>query len=260
MKTLHRSVGKPDLGGEPIPYAFKAFENYGAAIRRGEVSMIAGIPGAGKSTLALAIALRARVPTLYVCADTNAHTIATRLYSMVTGASTSDAEIIIERAPEQAKDRLSATSHIFWCFDSSIELDTIDEEMRAFEELRGEPPHLMIVDNLIDLTGGVVESAAAQEALQALKLFARESNCAVVVLHHTKESYAGNPCQPMSAVQGMVNQTPAFILTVGQAAGNMFGVAVVKNRYGKSDNTGSHPLWLEFAGEYMYMNDLQESR
>jgi predicted ATP-dependent serine protease len=239
---------------------FRVFKEHGIAIRRGEVTMIAGIPGAGKSTLALAISLRSRVPTLYVCADTNAHTIATRLYSMVVGVSQRDAEIVMENAPEQAKDRLKDTRNIFWCFDSSIELDTIDEELKAFEELRGEPPHLMIVDNLIDLTGGVVETAAAQEALQALKLFARENNTAVVVLHHTKEGYPGNPCQPMSAVQGMVNQTPALILTVGQAAGNMFGVAAVKNRYGKSDNAGAHPAWLEFSGEYMYMADLPEGR
>lgn len=260
MKTLHRSVGKPDIGGEPIPAVFRAFQDNSIQIRRGEITMVAGIPGAGKSTLALALALRARVPTLYVCADTNAHTIATRLYSMIVGVNQQDAETVIGNAPAQAKDRLSATSHIYWCFDSSIELDTINEEMMAFEELRGEPPHLMIVDNLIDLTGGVVESAAAQEALQALKLFARENNCAVVVLHHTKEGFMGNPCQPMSAVQGMVNQTPALILTVGQAAGNMFGVAAVKNRYGKSDNTGSHPVWLEFAPDFMYMADLQEGR
>lgn len=260
MKTLHRSVGKADLGGEPIPYAFRAFKEMGIAVRRGEVSMIAGIPGAGKSTLALAISLRSKVPTLYVCADTNAHTIATRLYSMIVGVSQKDAEIVLEHAPEQAKDRLKDTNNIYWCFDSSIDLYTIDEELKAFEELRGEPPHLMIVDNLIDLTGGVVESAAAQEALQALKLFARENNTAVVVLHHTKEGFVGNPCQPMSAVQGMVNQTPALILTVGQAAGNMFGVAAVKNRYGKSDNSGSHPVWLEFAPDWMYMSDLPEGR
>lgn len=222
--------------------------------------MIAGIPGAGKSTLALALALRMHVPTLYVCADTNAHTMAMRLYSMISGVSQKEAELVLTNAPDEAKARLVDTGNIYWCFDSAIDLKSIDDELKAFEEIQGEPPALVVVDNLIDLTGGVVESGAAQEVLQAFKMLAREANAAFVVLHHTKESYTGNPCQPMSAVQGMVNQTPALILTVGQAAGNMFGVAAVKNRYGKADNSGYSPVWLQFAPEWMYMADVEDRR
>ena len=261
MKTLHRSVGRTDIGGEPLPPVFNTFGANSIQFRRGEVSMIAGIPGAGKSTLALALALRMQVPTLYVCADTNAHTMAMRIYSMITGLSQKDAEKALTVNPEAAKERLQSTSHIFWCFDSAPTLDDIAEEVLAFEEMQGEPPALIVIDNLVDMTGGGdAQHAAMQETLQAFKMFARENNSAVVVLHHTKESYSGNPCQPMSAVQGMVNQTPALILTVGQAAGNMFGVAAVKNRYGKADNSGSSPTWLQFQPEFMYIADLEERR
>jgi hypothetical protein len=54
--------------------------------------MFAGAPGAGKSTLALALALKTNVPTLYISADTNAHTMAMRLASMISGKSQSDVE------------------------------------------------------------------------------------------------------------------------------------------------------------------------
>ena len=261
MKTLHRNVGRQDIGGEPLPPVFRTFQENSIQFRRGEVSMIAGIPGAGKSTLALALALRMQAPTLYVCADTNAHTMAMRLYSMITGVSQKQAEHVLDNEPETAKKRLAITGHIFWCFDSSPSLEDVQEEVKAFEELHGEPPALIVIDNLVDMTGGGGEQyAAMQETLQAFKMFARESNAAVVVLHHTKESYEGNPCQPMSAVQGMVNQTPALILTVGQAVGNMFGVAAVKNRYGRADRSGGSPVWLQFMPEFMFIADVEERR
>ena len=57
MRTLARAVGGKDIGGEPLPSVFRTFDANKVVIRRSEVSMIAGTPGAGKSTLALAIAL-----------------------------------------------------------------------------------------------------------------------------------------------------------------------------------------------------------
>ena len=90
MRTLVRSVGRASIGGEPLPSCFKSFEASKIIIRRAEVSMFAGAPGAGKSTLALAIALKTNVPTLYISADTNAHTMAMRLASMISGKNQSE--------------------------------------------------------------------------------------------------------------------------------------------------------------------------
>ncbi len=95
MRTLARAVGTKDIGGEPLPSVFRTFDVNKVIFRRSEVSMIAGTPGAGKSTLALAVALRSKVPTLYVSADTNAHTMAMRLLSMITGKPQSDAEMLL---------------------------------------------------------------------------------------------------------------------------------------------------------------------
>lgn len=259
MKTLFRSVGKSDIGGEPLPPVFKTFAKNNITFRRGEVSMIAAIPGAGKSTLALALALRMQQPTLYVCADTNAHTMAMRIYSMISGVSQNEAERVLTETPDVVKNKLQATGHIFWCFDSSPSLEDLDQEVNAFEEIMGEPPAIIVIDNLIDMTGGGGEQfAAMQETLQAFKMFARENNAALIVLHHTKESYNGDPCQPMSAVQGMVSQTPAMILTIGQTTNGMMGVAAVKNRYGRADRTGMTPVWLSFNPEFMYIADLKQ--
>lgn len=70
MKTLLRSIGKPEVGGEPLPPPFQAFQREGIILRRAEVTVIAGTPGAGKSSIALHIAARLKQPTLYFSADT----------------------------------------------------------------------------------------------------------------------------------------------------------------------------------------------
>ena len=51
MRTLVRSVGRSDIGGEPLPSVFKSFESNKIILRRAEVSMLAGTPGVGKSTV-----------------------------------------------------------------------------------------------------------------------------------------------------------------------------------------------------------------
>ena len=244
--TLARAVGSKDIGGEPLPTVFRTFDTNKVVLRRAEVSMIAGTPGAGKSTLALAIALRTKVPTLYVSADTNAHTMAMRLLSMITGKSQSDAEVmLVEQVDESRKIINDHSGHIFWSFESAPTLADLDMEVSAFEELWGCSPTLIVVDNLMDVANDSGEEfAGMRSTIKELKYLARDTNAAVLVLHHTKESYQGNPCQPRSALQGMVAQLPALILTVGSNAPGFIAVAPVKNRYGKADASGENSFWL----------------
>ena len=260
MRTLARAVGSKDIGGEPLPTVFRTFDVNKIVIRRAEVSMIAGTPGAGKSTLALAVALRSKVPTLYISADTNAHTMAMRLLSMISGQPQSSAEqMLIESVEESRKAINEHSGHIFWSFDSAPTLADLDMEVSAFEELWGCPPTLIVIDNLIDISNDSGEEfAAMRSTIKELKYLARDTNAAVLLLHHTKESYPGNPCQPRSALQGMVAQLPALILTVGTNAPGYLAVAPVKNRYGKADPTGDTSFWLQFNPEVMEVSDIPE--
>jgi len=260
MRTLARAVGRKDIGGEPLPSVFKTFDVNKVVIRRAEISMIAGTPGAGKSTLALAIALRAKVPTLYISADTNAHTMAMRLLSMITNKTQSEAErLLIENVEESRKTINDSSGHIFWSFESAPTLADLDQEVSAFEELWGCSPTLIVVDNLMDIANdGGEEFAGMRSTIKELKYLARDTNAAVLVLHHTKESYVGNPCQPRSALQGMVAQLPALICTVGTNAPGYIAVAPVKNRYGKADPTGDTAFWLQFNPEFMDVSDIPE--
>ena len=159
MRTLVRSVGRPSIGGEPLPSCFKAFESNKIVLRRSEVSMFAAAPGVGKSTLALALALKMKVPTLYISADTNAHTMAMRLASMISGKNQTDVEQLLNSDLGWTRAVLAKASHIVWSFESAPSLQDIDEEVQAFEELWGCSPQLIVVDNLMDVaTDGGEES------------------------------------------------------------------------------------------------------
>lgn len=259
MRTLVRSVGRADIGGEPLPSVFKTFDANKIIFRRAEVSMLAGTPGVGKSTLALALALKMRVPTLYISADTNAHTMAMRLASMISGKNQTDVEHLLQTDIGWTKATLSRGSHIVWSFESSPTLQDIDEEVQAFEELWGCPPVAIFVDNLMDIaTDGGEEFASMRAIMKELKFLARHTNAGIVVLHHTSEAVEGRPCQPRSALQGKVAQLPALIATLG-VVGTSMAIAPVKNRYGKADANANFNAWLAFNPEYMYVDDIPES-
>ena len=260
MKTLRRSINKPEVGGEPLPPAFAAFERAGIILRRAEVTVVAGTPGAGKSSVALAIAVKTKYPTLYFSADTNAHTMAMRLIAMSGHMTQTAAELLLKREPEKAHELLQINNHLFWSFDSSPTLKDLDEEVSAFETVWGRSPALIVVDNLMDIAmDGHDEFGGMRAAMKELKYLARDTNAAVLVLHHTKEGFEGYPCQPRSAIQGLVNQIPAMVLTIGQMKqgdDTYLCVAPVKNRYGRADQTGNNYVSLAFNPDSMYLDDV----
>ena len=262
MKTLRRSIRKPEVGGEPLPAPFQAFERAGMVLRRAEVTVIAGTPGAGKSSVALHIAARLKQPTLYFSADTNAHTMAMRLLAMTGNMTQQQAENMLKQHPDTAESILADNNHLYWSFESSPSLKDLDEEVMAFETMWGRSPTLIVVDNLMDIAmDGHDEFGGMRQAMKELKYLARDTNACVLVLHHTKESYNGSPCQPRAALQGMVAQVPAMILTVGQkelptGLDYYLCVAPVKNRYGRADQTGNTYVELSFDPARMYLDDI----
>ena len=262
MKTLRRSVRKPDIGGEPLPAPFQCFARAGMVLRRAEVTIIAGTPGTGKSSIALQIAARLKQPTLYFSADTNAHTMAMRLIAMSKNITQQQSEDLLKQHPETAESILADNNHLYWSFESSPTLKDLDEEVSAFETIWGRSPTLIVVDNLMDIAmDGHEEFGGMRQAMKELKYLARDTNACVLVLHHTQEGVNGNPCQPRSALQGKVAQIPAMVLTTGQrllpnGLDSYLCVAAVKNRYGKADQTGNTYVELSFDPERMYMEDV----
>lgn len=260
MRSLARSIRRADKGGEPLPTVYRTFDAKGVFIRRGEVTMVAAPPGAGKSSLGVDIAYKAGVPTVYFSADSTELTMASRLASTITGRYLFDTEQQILKDPEWAASLLRQADHIRWSFDSSPAFDDIGLEVEAFEEVWGEPPWLTVVDNVTDVQDdGGDEFSALRYTMKGLKYLARSSNSAVLALHHTSEAVESRPCPPRKAIHGKISQMPAVILTIGPGDGSAYmPICCVKNRQGPADFTGQDAMYLSFDPSVMRLEDVPE--
>lgn len=242
-----------------LPNMFPSLSARQVAVRRGEVNVIAGQPGAGKSTLAMALAVRSQSPTLYVSADTHEHTMSMRLITMLTGATTD----VVEQAmidKEWAASVMEQADYFTWSFDSAPSPETIENEILAHIELNGVAPRLTVVDNLTDIAGGEGDEWAGMRGLMKdFKFLAREYDTAFMVLHHTGDEYLEpGTCPPRWRLMGKVAQTPALILTVAQDDAGFLGVCPVKNRYGPSNPNGKEPSWLKYDPSRMLVEEWDE--
>lgn len=258
MKSLTRNVGRRERAGSSLPLPFRTLTDLGVQIRQSECSMIAGQPGVGKSSLALAITIASKTPALYVCADTSEQTMRTRTAALLSGLTQDEAERRMFSDIPWAQDIFSQTQHVAWSFDSTPSISGIEEEIAAYDEVHGTTPNLVVVDNLIDVAvEGADEWGGLRKTVSHLKNLARSTESAVLVLHHTSEAVNTlGIAPPRSALQGKVAQLPAVILTVDVVPDTgAMGVAVVKNRFGKADAGGSFGGYLDFDPSRMRLQD-----
>ena len=230
------------------------------------MTMIAGAPNAGKSLIALWMAVQMKVPTLYISADTDGYTTAIRAASMITGHRTDTVEEAFASGAGQDfyGEELESVKHLQFDFAPSPTLDEIDLAIRAYGEAYGEYPHMIIVDNAMNVVSMAGDDwSGLREIAKAMHHIARETEAAVVLLHHTSEA-EGKPDLPPSrkAIQGKIAQLPEMILTVALVPhSGEFRIACVKNRFAKHSATGDNylTLWAD-AGRMTIYSDIREMR
>ena len=220
--------------------------------------MIAGPPGAGKSTLALSVAVLSGVPTLYASMDTHEATMALRTTAMLTGLPQMEVESRIKQEPSWASQILAQkASHITWMFDASPSLADLADEVALYREVNGDNMQLLVVDNMIDVTHDSGDEFSSLRSLaRELKWWSRDTGAAVLALHHTSESYQGNPCPPRAALHGKIAQIPSLILTLAAPSDGLMAIAPVKNRYGPADPSGQTAMWMEYTPATMQIKDI----
>jgi len=245
MLTLAQAANRQKSGAQLLPDLFPALASDGVRFRRGQVTMIAGQPNSGKSLLALFYALKSGVPTLYISADTDAYTTAIRASAVITGNQVNNVEEAFSSGNgyEFYRDELNTLKHLQFSFDPSPTLDDIDISIQAYGEAFGEYPHLIIIDNLMNVAAlHDNEWTGMRDIAKAMHHVARKTDAAVFLLHHTSEG-EGRPEYPPSrkSIQGKISQLPEMILTVAMDHDTSeYRVACVKNRFAKNSASGTN--------------------
>ena len=237
MLDLSRAWSGVLTKATPLPDVWRALANKQIKFRRGQVCMVAAAPNAGKSMFALIYAIRANVPTLFFSADTDTTTVMMRAAAHLSGHSQVLVEGNLAGNTHYYDQHLPKLNNIKWVFDSSPSIDDLELEIRAYVELYGEAPELIVIDNLMNVVAETDnEWAGLRAIMMELHDMARKTEACVLVLHHVSEqSEYGSTINPPArrAIHGKVSQLPALILTLGyDPQDNVLRVAVVKNRFG----------------------------
>ena len=219
MLNLNRAWRGSNTNATPLPDVWVALANKQIKFRRGQVCMVAAAPNAGKSMFALIYAIKAKVPTLFFSADTDTATVMMRAASHLSGHEQLLVESNLLSNRHYYDKYLSEMESIQFVFDSSPSLDDIELEIKAYVELFGIPPELIVVDNLMNV---VSESDNEWAGLRAIMVefhdMARKTEACVLVLHHVSEQTEyGKTTDPSArrAIHGKVSQLPALIITLG---------------------------------------------
>lgn len=240
MKSLGSAVrGRGHLAAE-LPMPWPAFRTLRVSFRRGQASLLASAPGGGKSTLALCYALAVKLPTLFISADTDLTTMAIRTGSAVLGWTQETVERYM--ADPRVTAAIESTAHIRWADDNQPTVADIYDEVKAYAEVYGEFPTLVVVDNLIDCQaerGGDKDWSGTRAVVDGLKRLARESQAHVLILAHATGRYEdGEEPIPLGGLEWKPGKNVELVLTMHTVDGQL-RVCPVKNRMGKASAKGT---------------------
>ena len=246
MQSLVQASQEGAAASHPLPEILKPLTAKGVIPERGQMQMWVAPANGGKSLLSMFYAVQAHVPTMVFSADTDRRTTQYRSVAMATGHRIEDvkgmygtsAEDIVAEAERDITD-----AGVLFDFNPNPELEDIDLEIQAYETVWGEPPALVVIDNLINLqTGDAGDFSALIDSLAFLHGLARTKDCAVIVLHHVNErdgQHATEYPAPRNAIRGRVAQYPEVILSLAMVPDQgLMRIAVVKHRHATPSPNG----------------------
>ena len=253
MLSLTRAWSGATTKAAPLPDVWETLKKKQVRFRRGQLTMVAAAPNAGKSMFALVYAIKAEVPTLFFSADTDVTTVMIRAASHISGHAQITVEQNLDVKSNYYDESFEKMKHIQWVFDSSPSLDDIELEVKAYQELYGVPPQLIVVDNLMNVAAETDnEWAGLRAIMMELHDLARNTEACVLVLHHVSEaSEYGDGTYPPArrSIHGKVSQLPSLMLTLGyDPMGKQLRVAAVKNRFGPNSADGKD--WVPLDANY----------
>lgn len=266
MYTLLQSLKIRGSAGEPLPIPFESLTAAGTEFYRSQLVLIAAGPGTGKSAFTLTLALKSEVPCMYFSADSDPFVQLSRAVAITKGCTLEKAAGMV-RNGDLGDDlrRLLTETPIRFSYEASPTIDDIEDELAAYEEVYGDFPSLIVVDNITNVVGKTSSGdddpfSGLESLMDYLSKMARDTEACVIGLHHVTGEYndAHKPI-PLSGVKGQITRVPAMVLTLhrrpSDTSMDFIGVSTVKNRGGKADPSGGEFVPLEFDGNMMRIRD-----
>lgn len=266
MERLTQTLRRKDSGGTPLPEFLPPLHEQGVHLRRAQVALIVGRPGAGKSLFALHAALHSGVRCLYISADTDSKTMTWRAAASLMGEPVNTIEEMTGTSAEEMVDEALAEVDARVAFDwtSSPSLLDIELEVAAAEETWGEYPGLIVIDSLFNVQADAGDDYAdMRHVVAVMHDLARSTGACVMVLHHAtlNRSKEDEPAG-MSAVLGQVTAVPELVLSVmlDEEEDDVYRIAVVKNRSGAASSKGRKQIRLAVDVERMRLYANQQEK
>lgn len=263
MLTLGQSAAVKGSAGEPLPVVWQNLDELGVTFRRGQLALVAAGPGTGKSAFVLSYALKAGVSCLYFSADSDAYIQLSRSLAIRSNLSMAETEEIARSGDYRKVESIIGSTPIRFSYHPSPTLEHIQNQVLAYEELYGDFPELIVIDNALDVDAG--ESDELSQNLDTLMAWlhdmARTTEACVITLHHVTGPYndANKPI-PLSGVKGQIGRVPELIITLHKE-NDLYGGAPtlkaspVKNRGQRADPSGETYAELTFDGFNMNITD-----
>lgn len=255
--TLSRAA-RSQRAGEPLPKVFARLWDQGIRPRQSEVTLWFGLPGAAKTATVLIWLMKMNVPALYFSLDTDSGTMERRAVAHLSGKTVE----LVETEKKAGHDfsGLLESSKVRYCFTPDMTMEEIDLELRAYVEIHGAYPQVIVIDNLMDMSAdGDNEWSGMRQLMKGFHSLARVTQSGVWVLHHASEG-SGSPFSPppRKEIQGKLAQKPGLIISLC-CTGEKVGIACVKNRHGKADPTGQTATWfnVDLSRMRLYENSFE---
>lgn len=237
MIPASRSIGPVREAARPMPWIeeMRPVYDLGVTFRAGQLIMVAGHPGSGKSLWVQWLCHRWNRPTLYFSMDMSQSDTVTRLGALCTGMTSDAVKKAFERDDDESiwvEEQLESSLMDF-VYDDAPTLQEFVTQLQAYEEMYGHLPEVLVIDNLVDIDHeGDDEYRAWNQTLLWLKSLCRNTGMTVIVVHHARELDSSDYPAARKDFAGKPGRTPELMFSVALTPRGSFRVAIVKNRSG----------------------------
>lgn len=218
---------------------YPSLEAAGIRFWRSQLCLVVGPGSAGKSLLISNLVAKWGRSCLAFLLDQDQATAAARFASTELDMPFLEVKSDLDT---YAGDVLKRMGYIQADFKAES-LEDIQLQLDAYVERYGEPPEVLVVDNLGNMTSGYDDEWSTLKALTLeLDVMARAYEMLVICAHHTRDEPSTEPL-PRSAILGKISQYPRLILSVAyNPYDSVYKVAAVKNSSGATDAMAANPL------------------